>query len=49
MSLIEKLSLSKNLKGIIKNDVDDFIQKVENRTTLFRLEQADFLFNSKKN
>ena len=48
MSLIKKLRLSKNLKGIIKSDFDDFTQKVENRKTLFRLEQADFLFNSKK-
>ena len=48
MSLIEKLKLSKNLKGVIKSDFNDFTKKIENRTTLFKLEQADFLFNSKK-
>ena len=48
MSLIEKLKLSKKINGIIKSDFNNFMKKVENRTKLFKLEQADFLFNSKK-
>lgn len=49
MSLIEKLKLSKNLEKVIKSDFyDTFSKKVNNRSTLFRLEQADFLFDSKK-
>ena len=48
MSLIEKLRLSKNLKGIIKSDYDDFKEKNENKTTIFKHEQGNFLFNSKK-